>query len=139
MKTLQQEFFDDDRVLLVSHSVTPDTDTTAVLKDYADAHSVEYRRWKLLTGEKHEVYDLGRRYYFVDEDLGGARNEDDFLHTENFILIDPDRRIRGIYNGLDPHSIRGLIADIKVLQAEVHGDTTTRRRHNQISDSEVAR
>lgn len=118
MKTLQQEFFDDDRVLLLSHSVTPDTDTTAVLSDYAAAHGVEYRRWKLLTGAKSEVYDLGRRYYFVDEDLGAARNDDDFLHTENFILLDAERRIRGIYNGLDPDSIRSLIADIKLLELE---------------------
>lgn len=139
MKALQREFLDDNGVLLVSHSVTPDTDTAAVLADYAEAHGVEYRRWKLLTGEKREVYDLGRRYYFVDEDLGGARNEDDFLHTENFVLIDPARRIRGIYNGLDPDSIRSLIADIRVLQAEVHGDTTTGGSHRKTSRSEVTR
>ena len=72
----------------------------------------------MLTGPKREIYDLGRRYYFVDEDLGATRNDDDFLHTENFILIDGERRIRGIYNGLDPDSIRSLIADINVLQRE---------------------
>ncbi len=115
MGGVQKAFLDDDRVVLLSHSVTPDTDTPAVLAQYAAAHGVNGDKWKLLTGPKSEIYDLGRRSYFVDEDLGGARNEDDFLHTENFILIDGQRRIRGIYNGLDPDSIRSLIADIKVL------------------------
>ena len=69
-------------------------------------------------GDKSEIYDLGRRYYFVDEDLGAARNEDDFLHTENFVLIDAHRRIRGIYNGLDPDSMRSLAADVRVLELE---------------------
>lgn len=118
MGDVQDAFKDDDRVVLLSHSVTLDTDTPEVLAKYAATHEVQSDKWKLLTGPRSEIYDLGRRYYFVDEDLGGARNEDDFLHTENFILIDGERRIRGIYNGLDPDSIRSLIADIKVLQAE---------------------
>lgn len=118
MGDVQQAFQDDHRVVLLSHSVTPDTDTPEVLARYADAHDVHFDKWRLLTGPKSEIYDLGRHYYFVDEDLGGTRNEDDFLHTENFILIDGERRIRGVYNGLDPDSIRSLIADIRVLQLE---------------------
>ncbi len=118
MGKVQAAFQGDDRVVLLSHSVTPDTDTPDVLARYADAHSVNIDTWKLLTGPKSEIYDLGRRSYFVDEDLGGTRNEDDFLHTENFILIDGERRIRGIYNGLDPDSIRSLVADITVLELE---------------------
>lgn len=115
MGQVQEAFLNDDRVVLLSHSVTPETDTPEVLAKYAEAHSVRFDKWKLLTGTRSEIYDLGRRYYFADEDLGGTRNEDDFLHTENFILIDGERRIRGVYNGLDPDSIRSLIADIKVL------------------------
>lgn len=118
MGAVQKAFLDDDRVVLLSHSVTPDTDTPDVLAAYADAHAVNVDKWKLLTGAKREIYDLGRRFYFVDEDLGGTRNDDDFLHTENFILIDGERRIRGIYNGLDPDSIRSLIADVTVLELE---------------------
>ena len=118
MGDVQKAFLNDDRVVLLSHSVTPETDSPKVLATYAAAHGVSYDKWKLLTGPKREIYDLGRRYYFVDEDLGGARNEDDFLHTENFILIDGQRRIRGIYNGLDRDSIRSLIADITVLEQE---------------------
>jgi protein SCO1/2 len=118
MGVVQKAFLDDKGVVLLSHSVTPEIDSPEVLSQYGDVHGVRYDKWKLLTGPKSEIYDLGRRYYFVDEDLGGARDEDDFLHTENFILIDGERRIRGIYNGLDPDSIQSLIADIKVLQRE---------------------
>ena len=118
MRALQREFLDDDRVILLSHSVTPETDTVEVLQQYATDHDVNAAKWKLLTGAKSEIYDLGRRFYFVDEDLGAARTEDDFLHTENFVLIDADRRIRGIYNGLDPDSMRALAADIRLLEDE---------------------
>lgn len=118
MRGLQEEFLDDDRVILLSHSVTPETDTVDVLQQYAADHRVNAAKWKLLTGARSEIYDLGRRFYFVDEDLGAARTEDDFLHTENFVLIDADRRIRGIYNGLDPDSMRALAADIRLLEGE---------------------
>ena len=79
---------------------------------------IEFKRWKLLTGDKNEIYDLGRRYYFVEEDLGVNSDSTVFLHTENFVLIDKNRHIRGIYNGLDPNSIQNLIRDIKVLKTE---------------------
>ena len=118
MVDLQKEFLDDDQILLLSHSVTPDFDSVPVLKQYAAEKGVDFSRWKLLTGERSEIYDLGRKYYFVEEDEGILRTEDYFLHTENFILIDKQRHIRGIYNGLDPNSIQSLIADIKVLKAE---------------------
>lgn len=118
MQALQREFIDDDRVVLLSHSVTPEADTTEVLQEYAAHHGVNPARWKLLTGDRSEIYDLGRRFYFVEEDLGEARGEDDFLHTENFVLLDTERRIRGIYNGLDPDSMRALTADIRLLEHE---------------------
>lgn len=118
MIDLQKEFLNDDAILLLSHSVTPDFDTVSVLKQYAIDNGVNFKKWKLLTGAKSEIYDLGRKYYFVEEDLGIAKPEEEFLHTENFVLIDKKRHIRGIYNGIDPNSIQSLISDIKVLELE---------------------
>ncbi len=118
MAGLQKEFLDDDNIVLLSHSVMPDKDTPAVLQKYAAEKGVNFDKWKLLTGERDEIYDLGRKYYFVEEDEGLERDNDVFLHTENFVLIDSDRRIRGIYNGLDPSSMESLVADIKVLELE---------------------
>lgn len=118
MAILQKEFLQDDNILLLSHSVTPERDSISVLKKYAKAKGVDYNKWKLLTGKKDEIYDLGRKYYFVEEDLGENKDVSIFLHTENFVLIDKNRIIRGIYNGLDPNSITALAADIKELEKE---------------------
>jgi len=118
MTDIQTEFMNDNEVLLLSHSVTPEKDSVSVLKQYAKDKKVDFKRWKLLTGDKNEIYDLGRKYYFAEEDEGIKKGNNVFLHTENFILIDKQRHIRGIYNGLDPNSIQNLIQDIKVLKAE---------------------
>ena len=103
---------------MLSHSVTPEKDSASVLRKYAQDKNVDFKRWKLLTGSKNEIYELGRKYYFVEEDEGVKKSNDIFLHTENFILIDQQRHIRGIYNGLDPNSIQNLIRDIHILKDE---------------------
>ena len=118
MSIIQKAFIYDDDILLLSHTVTPDKDSVAVLKQYAQAKKIDFKRWKLLTGNKNEIYDLGRKYYFVEEDEGIKKEDDVFLHTENFILIDKQRHIRGIYNGLDANSIQNLIRDIKILETD---------------------
>lgn len=116
MAVLQDEFLYNDNVLLLSHSVTPELDSISVLKDYALAKGIVSTRWYLLTGEREMIYDLGRNNYFVEEDLGLEKTKDDFLHTENFVLIDQNLHIRGIYNGLNKTSINQLMKDIKVLE-----------------------
>ncbi len=118
MADIQKEFINDNEILLLSHSVTPDKDSVEVLKEYGKEKGVDFKRWKLLTGDKQEIYDLGRKYYFVEEDEGITKGNEVFLHTENFVIIDKQRHIRGIYNGLDPNSMKDLIRDIKTLQKE---------------------
>ena len=118
MSILQEEFMEDDEVLLLSHSVTPQDDSVSVLKSYAERKEVKSGKWHLVTGDRKQIYRLGRKDYFVEEDLGQARGPDEFLHTENFVLIDKHRHIRGIYNGLNRTSIQQLITDIKTLKAE---------------------
>ncbi len=118
MLLLQEAFKDDPEILLLSHSVTPKIDSVPVLKSYADDKGIDVAKWHLVTGDRKQIYDLGRNHYYVEEDLGLERNEDDFLHTENFLLIDKDRHIRGIYNGLNKTAIAQLIADIKTLKKE---------------------
>lgn len=118
MADIQKEFMNDDEIMLLSHSVNPEKDSVSILKKYAKEKNINFNRWKLLTGNKDEIYDLGRKYYFVEEDEGIKKGNDVFLHTENFILIDKQRHIRGIYNGLDPNSIDNLIKDIRILKEE---------------------
>lgn len=116
MKALQEEFINDDDVLLISHSVMPAKDSVARLKKYAADKGVKYYKWRLLTGDKFEIYDLGRKYYYVEEDLGKKNDTSVFLHTENFVLIDKERHIRGIYNSLDNNSMTALKNDIDILK-----------------------
>lgn len=118
MTKLQSEFENNDDIQLVSHSVTPDMDSVPTLATYAKRKNIQYNKWKLLTGNKEEIYNLGRKYYFVEEDLGENKDSSIFLHTENFVLIDKNRIIRGIYNSLDPTSMTALSDDIKVLLQE---------------------
>lgn len=116
MRILQNEFINDEEILLLSHSVTPETDSIPILNTYAKQKAIQAHKWHLLTGDRQEIYNLGRKAYFVEEDLGLERNQDEFLHTENFVLIDKNRHIRGIYNGLNKTSIQQLITDIKILK-----------------------
>ncbi len=118
MTMLQEEFYTDDDVMLLSYSVTPEKDSVPVLKQFAISKGISSQKWHLLTGNQEDIYKLGRRDYFVEEDLGLEKDIKDFLHTENFILIDRNRHIRGIYNGINKTSINQLIADIKTLKNE---------------------
>ncbi|MGB3182973.1 MAG: SCO family protein [Cyclobacteriaceae bacterium] len=118
MNLVQEAFKDDDEVLLLSHSVTPERDTVAVLRKYAGRKGVTAGKWHLATGDRDHIYSLGRQDYFAEEDLGISKSADDFLHTENFILVDGNRHIRGLYNGINKASVQQLIADIKTLKKE---------------------
>ncbi|MFK7981437.1 MAG: SCO family protein [Saprospiraceae bacterium] len=118
MGVLQTAFLEKEDVLLLSHSVTPEFDSVSVLKNYAINKDVIDDKWHLVTGDRDHIYHLGRTAYFVEEDLGLEKDPDDFLHTENFVLIDKNRYIRGIYNGLNKAAINQLIADVETLQRE---------------------
>jgi len=119
MFKLQEEFINDQDVLFLSHSVTPTKDSVPVLKNYAEKNGVLDGKWHLVTGDKSEIYNLGRNHYFVENDLGEPKDINDFLHTENFLLIDKKSHIRGIYNGLNRASMQQLIVDVRALQKEI--------------------
>lgn len=118
MRGIQKKFLDNDDVLLLSHSVTPNRDTVSVLKAYAEDKGVVSGKWHLVTGDRDEIYKLGRQDYFVEEDLGIDKTKDEFLHTENFVLVDKNKHIRGIYNGLNKSSVKQLVLDVETLLIE---------------------
>ena len=88
MAIIDEAFERDENLLLLSHTVTPTKDTVEVLKEYASDKGITSTRWHLLTGARADIYNLGRSVYFVEEDLGVNKDPNDFLHTENFVLID---------------------------------------------------
>lgn len=115
---VQTAFKNDNDILLLSHSVTPETDDVPRLQQYADTYGVIKSKWHLVTGKREEIYGIARNAYFADEDMGVKKNANDFLHTENMLLIDKHRRIRGVYKGTSVKDINDLIADIKTLKLE---------------------
>jgi protein SCO1/2 len=117
MLKLQDAFKNDPNIVLLSHSVMPATDTVPVLNHYAQRNQIQSGKWHLLTGPRDVIYRLARTSYFADKDVATA-GPDDFLHTENFILVDKQQRIRGVYNGTLPLDTKRLIEDILILKAE---------------------
>jgi len=116
---VQQVFKEDTDILLLSHSVTPEKDSTSVLLKYAKQYGIINNKWHLVTGNRSAIYSIARNGYFADEDLGVKKDETDFLHTENIVLIDKLKRIRGVYKGTSEIEILNLIADIKRLKKEI--------------------
>ena len=101
-------------VQLMSHSVTPVADSVSVLAAYADKHGADPDLWWFLTGEKSEIYTLARKSYFscLDEGDGGFQ---DFVHTENIVLVDDQGRLRGFYDGTDSKAMSQLFSDLGFL------------------------
>lgn len=117
MGLIQEDIRTDNQVLLLSFSVTPEIDSVAQLKRYAIEKGVIDSKWNLLTGDKKEIYELARKSYLVVKTSGDG-GEHDMIHTENFILVDPEQRIRGFYDGTDTTAMDELLSDIRVLQEE---------------------
>jgi len=101
-------------IKLLSHSVIPEYDTPKILKEYAIQKGVDDTRWNLVTGSRKEIYTLARKSYLAVKDIPGE--QDAMVHTENFMLIDKKRQIRGFYDGTDDRAIKQLLEDIDILK-----------------------
>ncbi len=117
MHDIQKEIMNDHEVMLLSHSVTPDIDTVAQLKRYAIKKGVNDAKWNLVTGDKKQIYELARKSYLAVKDHGDG-GPFDMIHTENFMLIDKKRQIRGFYDGTNSEEIDRLLKDIAHLKKE---------------------
>ena len=114
MAKIQKEFLNNDDIMLLSLSVTPEIDSIPRLKSYSKMNGVVDSKWNVTTGDKKHIYELARKSYFAatDEGDGGLQ---DFIHTSNFILVDEKKQIRGIYDGIEDKDILRLIDDINIL------------------------
>ena len=114
MYQLQEELKNDNEILLLSHTVIPEVDTVEQLKEYAIENNVDDSKWNLVTGDKKQIYELARKSYLAVEDSNF--NEFDMIHTENFMLIDKEKQIRGFYDGTNSEEINRLLKDIEILK-----------------------
>jgi protein SCO1/2 len=117
MALIQARILDDSQVKLLSFSVTPQIDSVAQLKRYAIEKEVNDQKWNLVTGDKKEIYTLARKSFLAVKEEGDG-GPFDMIHTENFILVDPEKRIRGFYDGTDIKAMEELLQDITTLKQQ---------------------
>ena len=114
MVDIQTAIKNNPKVLLLSHTVLPEIDSVRALKTYALKNGVIDAKWNLVTGDKKEIYTMARKSYLAVK-MGKPEELFDMVHTENFILVDDKRRIRGFYDGTNKKEIQRLIEDIHFL------------------------
>lgn len=114
---VQKAFINNPKVMLLSHTVFPETDSVSVLKKYAIKNGVIDSKWNLVTGDKKQIYTMARKSYLAVK-LGKPNELYDMVHTENFVLVDSKKRVRGFYDGTKKEDIQRLIEDINFLCSE---------------------
>lgn len=119
MERVASNFKGNAEVKFLSHTVDPEIDTVDQLKAYAIKHNADVKQWMFVTGEKKALYEIARTSYLLDASEGNG-GPDDFIHTQNFALIDKNKHIRGYYDGTDSAQMNQLIKDIDLLLAEHH-------------------
>jgi len=109
----------DDRVAILSHTIDPKFDSVAVLKAFAEALGVNTNKWHFVTGDMDAIYDIGERSYLVtagaDESAPGG-----YIHSGAFLLVDSQRRIRGVYDGTEPEQVDKLLFEMDILLEETN-------------------
>lgn len=123
LQGIQRSFANEPHVKILSHSVAPGVDTVKQLKDYAERNEIDRTKWHLLTGSQDSIYTLARKSYFADKAIGFNKSTKEFLHTENFLLIDSEGRIRGVYNGIRSLDMQRLTTDIHTLLKETKANS----------------
>lgn len=127
---VQEKFLKNDSVLLLSHTVDPEHDSVPVLARYAVQTHARPSKWNFVTGDKKHLYDLARQGYLITA-MEGNGGPEDFIHSETFVLVDKERRIRGFYDGTSTVEVNKLIDDIKVLIAEYYMESQKEKSHER--------
>lgn len=119
LSRVHDKYLKNDNVMILSHTVWPEVDSVEVLKEYGERYGADVKRWQFLTGDKHHLYNLARKSYLVAPSVNDTSfdqgGDGDFIHTENIVLIDKKRRIRGFYDGTDSLAVNQLIVDVQIL------------------------
>lgn len=117
LERVYKAFYNNPNFLILSHTVEPEVDSVSVMLKYAKLHGVNNKQWLFLTGSKKDLYTMARTSYLLNNEVGNG-DEDDFIHTQNFALVDYDKHLRGFYDGTDSAEVSRLIIDINLLLKE---------------------
>lgn len=123
LKGVYDQFKNDKGFAIISHSSMPETDSVPLLKAYEEkmigSNPSNPAKWYFVTGSKDSLYKMARQSYLLDNDKNNSVNiAEAFIHTQFFALVDKQKRVRGIYDGLKPDEIARLEKDIKTLLKE---------------------
>lgn len=119
MKRVYEQYKNEDRMLILSHTCDPKNDSPARLKHYADSLGIDTKRWVFLTGQKDSLYNMARFSYKIDDPNNNRKKpEDDFLHSQFWALVDKEGNVRKIYDGLKRKEVDQLIVDLEKLMQE---------------------
>ena len=122
LREIQDAIRTNPKVMILSHTVFPEIDSVPVLKKYAEKYGVIDEKWNLVTGDKKAIYTMARKSYLAVK-LGKPEELYDMVHTENFVLVDTKRRVRGFYDGTNEKDIQRLIEDINFLSNTENAST----------------
>ena len=117
LERVYNQFSNHKDVLILSHTVAPEEDSVNVMMDYAKLYGVTNKQWLFLTGDKKHLYDMARTSYLLNMEEGNG-DADDFIHTQNFALVDKEKHLRGFYDGTDSLEVSRLIVDMNLLLEE---------------------
>lgn len=117
MKRLQDEFIHDDRIMFASFSIDPKRDSVSRLRQYAKDYGVIPGKWNLMTGDKEEIYSLAKKGFFLSA-KENEQEEGDIIHSDRFVLIDPNGIIRSFHVGTDENDVNHLKGDLALLLME---------------------
>lgn len=121
MQRVQAAFKDESNFRILSFTVNPEVDTVEQMKRFAQEHKAIAGKWHFLTGDKTKLYEAARKYFFLLKKSEVENQGDvgsDFIHTNNFVLVDKEQRIRGYYDGTNPKEVDKLINDAKLILKE---------------------
>ncbi|MHC2992086.1 electron transporter SenC [Pontibacter sp. HJ8] len=110
---VQEAFQNEPQVKIASFTVNPEHDSVEVLKEYGERYGADPDKWYFLTGDREQIYSLARKGFYLP--VQQVEGQQEFIHSEKFLLVDKNRLVRGIYDGTNPEDVDRLIIEIKVL------------------------
>jgi len=113
---VQEAFRNEPQVQIASFTVNPEYDTPEVLKEYGERYNANPQKWSFLTGDREQIYSLAKTGFYLP--VQQVPGQQEFIHSEKFMLVDKERRVRGIYDGTNAADVDRLILEIKVLLDE---------------------
>jgi protein SCO1 len=120
LQRVQEKYRGNKNIMILSHTVLPENDSVEVMMNYAQQYGADHDQWLFLTGKKQTIYEMARKHYFVVKEAapGSGDGSNDFIHTENVVLIDTKKRIRGYYDGTSEEDMTRLLGDVEKLMRE---------------------